>query len=139
MKTQDFTHVYRCFTSWGLTFSLSLLDSVFLSLDSNLLFASEYISKFLFIGRWWSQGMNASCYEDHWLFHVRKGQNSILVKGVLWDFPSKLWYQLLLDLVSIYRSNDSFLYMLFIKQFIFKKILRKKKATSISHMGFWIF
>lgn len=54
---------------------------------------------------------------------------------MLWDFPSEFWYQLLLHLVNM--SDDSFLYMLLIKQFIFlKKIVRKQKATSISHVGF---
>lgn len=56
---------------------------------------------------------------------------------MLWDFPSEFWYQLLLHLVNTYTSYDSFLYMLLIKQFIFfKKIVRKQKATSISHVGF---
>lgn len=67
------------------------------------------------------------------IFHIRS--KNILVKGMLWDFPSEFWYQLLLHLVN--TSDDSFLYMLLIKQFIFlKKIVRKQKATSISHVGF---
>lgn len=67
------------------------------------------------------------------IFHIRS--KNILVKGMLWDFPSEFWYQLLLHLVNM--SDDSFLYMLLIKQFIFlKKIVRKQKATSISHVGF---
>lgn len=69
------------------------------------------------------------------IFHIRS--KNILVKGMLWDFPSEFWYQLLLHLVNTYTSYDSFLYMLLIKQFIFfKKIVRKQKATSISHVGF---
>lgn len=62
------------------------------------------------------------------IFHIRS--KNILVKGMLWDFPSEFWYQLLLHLVNM--SDDSFLYMLLIKQFIFLK-KNCKKAESYLH------